>query len=265
MRTLITSLFLLALALPAAAQSDRIETDRPGVVPSPYTVPMGTFQAELGALNGAYTENAGFKVTTFNFPLQLRYGLTPGLELRVQSDVYEFVSAEDANGVKNNTDGFTNLTAGIKYTIPAGAKVNVVVIPEVIVPIGEPETRNMDDVGFSTDFVARFDLGESPLDLSVVGGLDVLKIPDYKGDKKYFAYGNFAGRAASDFSESARLFAEIAFRPQINDFENRYALVGIGAKFLAAPNVAFDIIGHRAFATDGPYDWDFGLGVSTRF
>lgn len=265
MRTLILSfLICFGLALPAAAQSSMIETDRPGLVPSAYTVPMGTLQAELGALNALYTESGDFKSTVFNFPLQLRYGMTPGLELRLQSNVYEFVSAE-VGGVKNNTDGFTNLTAGLKYTIPAGTRVNVVVIPEVIIPIGEPQTRMTDEVGFSTDFVARFDLGASPLMLSLNGGLDVLKTDVSDGSSKYYAYGNFAGRLAGDVNPSARLFAEVGFFPQMNDFENRYAVAGVGAKFLAAPNVAFDVFGNRAFGSGGFYDWGFGAGVSTRF
>ncbi len=257
------------MALPAKAQSDMIETDRPGLVASPYTVPMGTLQAELGALNGLYTENVGVTATIFNFPLQLRYGLTSGLELRVSSNVYQFNSVE-FSGVKSNSDGFADLAAGIKYTIPAGTNVNVVVIPEVVIPIGEDQGRDplrfgADQVGFRTNFVARFDLGESPLQLSVNGGVDVRKIEDFQGDLKYFAFGNFAGRVAGELNETARLFAEAGFFPQFNDFEQRYGVVGVGAQFWAAPNVLFDVFGNRAFAKNAPYDWGFGLGVSTRF
>ena len=275
MRTITISLFLaLLIALPAAAQSDRIETDRPGLVPSPYTVPMGTLQAELGALNGLYREEpggggvAGTNTTIFNFPLQFRYGLTPGLELRVSSNVYQFNSSSNP---AFDSDGFADITAGIKYTIPAGTNVNVVVIPEVVIPVGEDQGRDplrfgTDNVSFLTDFVARFDLGTSPVALSVKGGLDVRKIGVSDGSSKYYAFGRFAGRLSGDVNQSARLFVEGGFFPQFNDFaNNRYGVLGIGAKFLAAPNVSFDIFGNRAFASTAPYDWGFGLGVSTRF
>ncbi len=270
MRFSLLLLLALVCVLPATAQRTIIETDRPGQVPSPYTVPQGVLQAELGALNGLYTEDSGNTSTVFNFPLSLRFGLTDGIEARVSSNVYQFNSVENAAGVKMNSDGFADIVAGIKYTIPAGTRVNVVVIPEVIIPVAEDQGRDprlhTNEVGFRGNFVARFDLGASPLELSTLIGTDVLKQFATTGTgTKYYAYANLAARLAGDLNEKAKLFGEIGVYPQIIDFNNRYAVVSAGAKILAADNVSFDVFGGRAFAKSAPYDWTFGLGVSTRF
>ncbi len=267
---LLTLTLLVFCASPVMGQKTIIDTDRPGLVPSPYTIPQGTFQAELGALNGYFREDNGSNLTVFNFPLQLRLGLTDGLELRVQSDVYQFNSADDPIG---DSDGFSDITAGIKYTIPAGARVNVVVIPEVIIPVGENQGRSPvsrisfeDEVGFRTNFVARFDLGASPIELTTLVGTDVAKRNSGSdGDLKYFAFANLAARLAGNINENARLYGEVGVFPRINDFSDRYAVLGVGAKILGGEKVSFDVFGNRAFAKSAPYDWAFGVGVSTRF
>ena len=74
-----------------------------------------------------------------------------------------------------------------------------------------------------------------------------------------------AARLAGNLNEKAKLFGEIGVYPKIIDFNDRYAVVSAGAKILAADNVSFDVFGGRAFAKSAPYDWTFGLGVSTRF
>ncbi len=69
--------FLLVAALPAHADDDLINPDRPGIADGSQTIARGTFQIETG-INREQGESS--------FPTLLRYGLSKSFEARVESD-----------------------------------------------------------------------------------------------------------------------------------------------------------------------------------
>ncbi len=131
----------LAFAGPVAAQST-ISTDRPGLTFNPAVVPAGAFQVEVGTpqLTRTSFQAGGFEATgtLLNAPTQLRYGITPRLEARVFSTLYNDLSVESA-GV-DGTSGFGDVEVGLKYqilTAAPGGTPNLSVIPTVVLPTGE--------------------------------------------------------------------------------------------------------------------------------
>ena len=123
---------LAVLATPGRAQG-AISTDRPGLTFNPTVVPAGAFQVEVGT-----PQLSQFSVGTLvNAPTQLRYGITPRLEARVFSTVYNSFSAD---GPGADADGFGDVEVGLKYqilTAAPGGTPNLSVIPTVVIPTGE--------------------------------------------------------------------------------------------------------------------------------
>jgi hypothetical protein len=76
--TLLVSSFVVSLA---AAQDDKVKTDRPSETQSAETVGKKTFQVE----SGLFYERGGKEEYTFEHPeVAVRYGLLPKLELRAE-------------------------------------------------------------------------------------------------------------------------------------------------------------------------------------
>lgn len=81
--------FLLLLSAPALAQEGRLPTDRPDRTESALVIPVGSFQVESG-----FTAMPGDGRTDLDLPqVLLRYGLSDGLELRVEGARSSFVNA----------------------------------------------------------------------------------------------------------------------------------------------------------------------------
>ena len=267
-----------------------VHTDRPGLIPSPYTVAQGKFQVEVGGLNGQFDSDRD--LSQFNFPTTLRYGLTPGLEIRVQSDVYNFLKLNDNTGTPRTENGFADVTAGVKYSIPAGSNINFVVMPTITIPTGDkidnvetlfPLGNNYDDIlsvedlAYNLDAIAAFQLGTSAIQLTtrlgvsatkefndVLTGLDPTGFPASDGEK-YRATGRFAARLATVENRRGQLFAEVGYNPYtFSKLDLGAAYAGGGFKFMLLPNLAFDASGLAGFG-EKLYDFGFSAGVSTRF
>jgi hypothetical protein len=110
---------LSALASLSLAQ-DTISTDRPGLTYSPWLVPTGRFQAELGAPNFALSRGDGADTTAWNAPLQLRYGLSSDLEFRLGSPLYTSVRDDQA---QTTIEGWGDVELGVKAALlePGGS------------------------------------------------------------------------------------------------------------------------------------------------
>lgn len=101
-----TGALLVVAALPASAQ---MVTDRPDFTESAATVPDGRFQVEAG-----YTYSTVGDLTTHEIGEGLiRYGLIPGLELRLGVPSFTSFSVDGA-GDDESGSGFGDATAGIK-------------------------------------------------------------------------------------------------------------------------------------------------------
>ena len=101
-------LLLVATAAPAAAQS--IITDRPDFTESTATVPQGHFQIEAGY---TYATIGDVSIQEVGEGL-VRYGLIPGLELRVGVPSFLSVSVDDAPDDADGESGFGDAGIGMK-------------------------------------------------------------------------------------------------------------------------------------------------------
>lgn len=105
-----------------------INTDRPTVTPTPFTVPPNYMQAENGL--GLTKEHAG---QSFNAPQTLiRLGVLPRVELRLTTPNYFLV-----RGGANDLSGVTDMSVGSKIQLgPLPGKLQLAVIPGFTVPTG---------------------------------------------------------------------------------------------------------------------------------
>ncbi|HEX8299610.1 MAG TPA: transporter [Rubricoccaceae bacterium] len=128
---------VLVLTATAAAAQGSIATDRPGLTFNPTVVPAGAFQVEVGTPQATRNRTGDVSATLFNAPTQLRYGITPRLEARVFSTVYNSLSAD---GPGADADGFGDVEVGLKYqilTAAPGGTPNLSFIPSVVLPTGQ--------------------------------------------------------------------------------------------------------------------------------
>ncbi len=91
---------VLFVALPCFAD-DLINADRPGIADGSTTVDAGKLQVEIGA-----ERDSGNGPSSTSTPLLIRYGLTKGLEARVETAGFIRAAGDD---------GFAPISAGMKY------------------------------------------------------------------------------------------------------------------------------------------------------
>ena len=104
---------LIALGWSASALADQpsapLVTDRPDVAESSLTVGKGTFQMEVGA-DATVASQAARQVV---FPLKLRQGVTPNLELHIETDTF---------AISSDASGLTSPEVGMKWHLGESAK-----------------------------------------------------------------------------------------------------------------------------------------------
>lgn len=94
----------LSVAVPARAQSDVIEADRPGLADSSTVVDKGRLQIETGV----QWEKRASEYSTF-FPTLFRVGVTSRFEARVEGDTYTTIADHDLH-----ENGLTPVSLGFK-------------------------------------------------------------------------------------------------------------------------------------------------------
>ena len=255
----VTFALLLALALPARAQGT-ISTDRPGFTFNPTVVPAGAFQIEVGTPQVVYSSSGDDSAALLNAPTQLRYGITPQLEARLFSTIYNFASSETA-GVDSDADGFGDVELGLKYqllTADDRGTPSLSLIPAVVIPTGQTGF-SVEDPVINANVAAGFTL-PSKFGLTVLAG------------------GTF--RTADDSDPNANLAVLIgrSFTPQLSGYvEGAYfpsdgsnpLFAGAGLAYLVSPLVQLDAFFDAALNDDGTGfaggDIIGGIGISTRF
>lgn len=130
-RLLSSTVLFLSLAAPAAAQSDVIQADRPGIADSSSVVSKGRLQIETGV----QWEKRASEFSTF-FPTLFRVGLAKRLEARVEGDTYTTIADHDLH-----ESGLTPVSLGFKalLTPPGRDGVAAGVIANVTPPWGTGE------------------------------------------------------------------------------------------------------------------------------
>lgn len=104
-------LLITGLNLTSKAQTTSLETDRPGLSFSPFTIPKKWVQLESGFLREASKESGNFN---YELPqLLTKYGLHKNLELRLLTTYGRDVSI--SSNATSRDGGLSNLEAGFKW------------------------------------------------------------------------------------------------------------------------------------------------------
>lgn len=231
------SLLALAASAPSAAQ---VSTDRPGLGFNPATVGQGALQIEAGLPQATLL---GDDATAYTVPVALRYGITPSIELRASSSVFD---ATDAAGETESGVGFSTVTAGVKLAVPAGGFA-LGLIPEVVIP-----TEGDGDVVFQLNAPAGFALGD--LGLTLVPGL-------VTGNGSTTL--NAVAVLGRSFGGALSGYAEVGAFPLLEGDGDTPVLAGGGVAVLLNEDTQLDAF-FDAGLTDAAPDLVVGVGASFR-
>jgi hypothetical protein len=227
---------LASAAVPAAAQ---ISTDRPGLGFNPATVGARAFQVEAG-LPQATLASGG---DAYSVPVALRYGLTPSIELRASTSVFDAVDTGESS---SSEVGFAAVTAGAKLAVPAGS-VPISVIPEVVIP------TEGGDLVFQLNAPAGFAVGTYGLTLVpglvTGGGTTTL---------------NAVAVLGRSFGPALSGYAEVGAFPLLEGEGDAPVLAGGGVAVLLNEDTQLDAF-FDAGLTDAAPDLVIGVGFSYRF
>ncbi len=249
----ITAAMFAALTSLAAAQQS-INTDRPGLTTSPSLVPPGRFQVELGLPNVALTRGAGVDSAAWNAPLQLRYGLSPALELRLGSPTYSIVRDEQAN---TTTKGFGDVELGAKVPLceAAGLLPKASLVGGVTLPVGD-EDFTTHEAGYDLNLAMQW----APNDNTAVCGLaGVARTPIGDSDA---VTGNFAASYCRSFGSQWGAYIDAGYLPGFHAADDR-AFAGAGVTYLVNNDLQLDLSGDFGLNDNSP-DAILGFGISWR-
>jgi hypothetical protein len=93
-----------------------LTTDRPDATESPFTVEAGRFQLEWDAASYTYDRRDGGRTTAWTLaPFNLRYGLTPRVEVALRIVPWLRLTDEPSGGGKTTWEGFGDTTVRAKF------------------------------------------------------------------------------------------------------------------------------------------------------
>jgi hypothetical protein len=152
----LTFLVAIGCVLPARAQTEPLEPDRPDVTNGTHIVDVGLLQMEMGVQR----VRSGPGASSFSTPITFRAGLAEWIELRFGGDGY--VTATDP--IAGSNGGFGNVQLGAKIRLwadPGGIPV-LSILPSVNLPTASSSKglgSGQSDVTLSlltgTDFLTR--------------------------------------------------------------------------------------------------------------
>jgi len=240
----------------AAAQAERIQTDRPSVSTSASTVPVGSLQMESGA-GYSYTSISGSPAEKqFTLDLTWRAGLTERFEFRLEGQPLVLTRNEQ------DDTGIGNLTLDAKYRFIDGREdswwPSVGVLPFVTFPVAHvPHGKNAPDFGLIG--IVSFDL---PLRLSLdanfaVGGAA-------QRPTGYLVQGAISAALGLDIGERWSTFAEVFYTSAAERGARDSVGFDAGVQFFVTQRIALDASGQTSLAGPGP-DYLFRAGLSVRF
>lgn len=273
MRRLAALAFALALAGPAQAQllnptdKSALGSDRPGLAFSTSVVPPGRVVLELGAPEVRQVGDVRIGVpsppfsvpavtstlTRVTTPLQVRYGLAGGVELRASTSLLNANSFTDQGEIEVDADGdglgFGSIELGAKVRALSLGPASVAAIPSVTIPFEESQS-----FGGSVRLVAGGPLGAG------LGGTLVLGLVQSDFGNEDSLTSEVVGLVSGGVARGVSLYAEAAAFPD----ESTELYAGGGVLVLLLDDLQLDAsfdIGLNGPADDGRY----GLGVAARF
>lgn len=238
---------LIVLALPAGATAQAtISTDRPGLGFNPVAVPTGRLQVELGLPRLDYqgtTDDPALGVDA-----ALRWGVLPGIEARLATTWYGRTPGV-AGG--DGPIGMAGLRTGAKVDLASASGINLAVIPEVVLPVGNEELAG-DRAAWSLNGVAGIPVGSASLVL--VGGAQWNPVED----DRYQATGLLVAVLGHGLTGNTSGYLELGALPSAGD-DPAYA--GAGLAWLPASGIQLDAFLDIGL-TDAASDAAVGLGIS---
>jgi opacity protein-like surface antigen len=246
----------VGVSVAAAAESDRIQPDRPNVSASTYTVAPGVLQIETGAQYSHTSIGGSPADRQFLLDVMLRVGLTDRIELRLQGEPLVVLRGErDDTG-----NGDISLQAKYRFFDAREGRwwPSLAVLPFVRFPIAhEPHGTNLPD--FALIGLASFTLPWG-LNLDVNAGAAGLG----QRPSGYLAQGVAAASLSRDIAERWSSYVEIFFQSAAQP--GARASVGFdgGVQFFLTQNLALDAAVETSLAGPGP-DYAFRAGLSVRF
>jgi hypothetical protein len=255
---------MLALAASSAraqapAPPDPINTDRPGILFSIPTVKPHVLQVELGIPSVTIANGGGTDFRSTSLVGLIRYGLTDRFELRLGSPVY--TGTRVTSGGSRFTDhGFGDVEVGAKWrpVDNAGARPSLVLIPSVIVPVGEKGFSAERPV-YQLNVMAEWALTK---DWSADALAGFLNGPEDRGRYGQETFAVLLGRSLPSPKWSA--YGEAAYILTNLDGASDSSFLGGGIKYLVSNDLQLDLSFDRGLTAGSP-DWLFGLGLSVRF
>lgn len=244
-----------------------LDTDRPDLTESPFTVDAGHFQIEMDLANFTYDRDTsgGGDIRTEAWSLaaiNLKAGLTPSTDLQLMIEPYARVRTQDrTTGSVTRQDGFGDVTVRVKHNFWGndGGTTALGIMPFVTLPTSQ------DGLG-----------GRSleggvilPLAVTLPGGWDLgaMTEADWRcddsgtGSHAVFVNSITAGHAlAGNLAGYVEFYSEIGTEPGTGWI----GLADFGFTYGVGKNTQFDA-GVNIGVTPAAPDWNPFIGVSRRF
>jgi Putative MetA-pathway of phenol degradation len=246
----------VGVSVAAAAESDRIQPDRPNFSASTYTVAPGVLQIESGAQYSHTSIGGSPADREFSLDVMLRVGLTERIELRLQGEPLVVLRGErDDTG-----NGDISLQAKYRFFDAREGRwwPSLAVLPFVRFPIAhEPHGTNLPD--FALIGLASFSL---PWGL----GLDVNAGVGGNGQRPggYLVQGVAAASVSRDIAERWATYAEVFFTSAAERGGRAQVGFDAGVQFFVTQRLALDAAAETSLTGPGP-DYAFRAGLSVRF
>lgn len=251
-----TGAFLVALLAGSATGQEFIETDRPGVTFSPWTLAPCRSQIELGTPNFAVTRGNGRDEEAWNTPFLLRHGISDHAEVRLLGSGWNWLTG--ASGGSDTMSGFGDLEIGAKLVVsrPDGWVPRSALIAGVQLPTGTEEF-SADEPGYDVSWTGEWYPSDHDTWRVTLGAMR------QSFDEGFVTTGAAALRYQRRFDDRWSSHAEIGVFPGLHGARDQ-AVWGVGVELRLTKDVKLDLAGDFALNDDTP-DADVTAGVSIRF
>ena len=238
------------------AQTEKIDTDRPGETRSPNTVPNQTVQTEAGFLRQSDKYYSDYKVVLTKYPsLLTKYGIGNRVELRLITELSN--EKETASNGSTSTTGITNLQIGAKYNFlkERGIIPNTALIAHYSFPQFAFFKRLYDTVG---GFNFRFAMKHTVSKTFFIGYNVGMDWKTFRSDPSYI----YTFSPQFNINEKLQAYVEV-FGSIWKDYAPEHN-VDAGLSYFISNNIRLDVSGGIGLSNRNP-DRIFSVGASIRF
>ena len=210
-----------------------METDRPDVTESAYTVEAGHFQVECDIFKQVRNRNNGMLTIMNNYNLaNFKIGLTEKMDIQLVFPLYvtNITRNINTNKIINKSAGFDDVTVRLKYNIrgSSGGRSALAVLPFVSFP-----TSSFSSNGVQGGIVFPFALQlKKGWDFGTQAELDINKEDDNKyhlGIAYTFTFGRTLFKRVDVFAEALTSFS--FYNKKLNFFMNGGVIYSINKNF----------------------------------